>query len=301
MNGKYKHINLGIMGMSEGNGHPYSWSAIFNGYHVGHMKDCPFPVIFDYLSKKHFPADAIQNASVTHIWTQDLATSQKIAKASNIPHVVVNYTDLIGQVDAVLLARDDPKNHYEMAMPFIKAGIPIFIDKPMDISVATAKKMFAAQVFESQIFSCSALRYAQEFQLTTNVVEQVGDIRLIDAVIPKSWEKYAVHIIEPVIGLIPGRGKLLTVTNTGTGEMNILTVKWSSGVTAIFKVLGSTKCPIDINIYGTKGFTTLSFKDSFSAFKSSLEAFIDSVINKNVIIERAETLEIIEIIEKGFL
>lgn len=25
-------IRLGMVGMTEGNGHPYSWSAIFNGY-----------------------------------------------------------------------------------------------------------------------------------------------------------------------------------------------------------------------------------------------------------------------------
>lgn len=296
-----KHINLGVIGMSEGNGHPYSWSAIFNGYNQDYMKDCPFPVIFDYLSKQSFPADAIPNASVTHIWTQDLKISENIAKASNIPNIVANYTDLIGQVDAVLLARDDPKNHYEMAMPFIEAGIPIFIDKPMDINVATAKKMFAAQVFDNQIFSCSALRYAYELQLTTELIEQVGEIRLIDTMIPNSWEKYAVHIIEPVIGLIPERGKLLEVTNTGTGDMNIVTVKWSSGVTAIFKVLGSTKCPLNFNIYGTKDFTSLHFKDSFAAFKASLGTFINSIIDKNIPIKRADTLEIIEIIEKGFL
>jgi hypothetical protein len=27
-----KKIKLGIIGASKGNGHPYSWSAIFNGY-----------------------------------------------------------------------------------------------------------------------------------------------------------------------------------------------------------------------------------------------------------------------------
>ena len=25
-------LKLGVIGLSEGNGHPYSWSAIFNGY-----------------------------------------------------------------------------------------------------------------------------------------------------------------------------------------------------------------------------------------------------------------------------
>ncbi len=35
--------NLGIIGMSPGNGHPYSWAAIFNGYNKEKMAKCPFP------------------------------------------------------------------------------------------------------------------------------------------------------------------------------------------------------------------------------------------------------------------
>ena len=27
-----RELKIGILGMTEGNGHPYSWSAMFNGY-----------------------------------------------------------------------------------------------------------------------------------------------------------------------------------------------------------------------------------------------------------------------------
>lgn len=27
-----KELKIGILGMTEGNGHPYSWSAMFNGF-----------------------------------------------------------------------------------------------------------------------------------------------------------------------------------------------------------------------------------------------------------------------------
>ena len=32
-----KDINLGLIGISEGNGHPYSWSAIINGYNEAYL------------------------------------------------------------------------------------------------------------------------------------------------------------------------------------------------------------------------------------------------------------------------
>ena len=64
-----KELRLGVVGLSEGNGHPYSWSAIFNGCDMAYMKDCGFPVIPEYLSKQRFPDDCIPDAHVTHIWT----------------------------------------------------------------------------------------------------------------------------------------------------------------------------------------------------------------------------------------
>ena len=101
--------------MSEGNGHPYSWSAIFNGYNEQFMKDCAFPVIPSYLSRQNFPADAITGACVTNIWTQSISLSNHIARSANINTVNQNITDMIDQVDAVLLARDDSENHLKYA------------------------------------------------------------------------------------------------------------------------------------------------------------------------------------------
>ncbi len=45
-------LRLGIIGVSEGNGHPYSWSSIFNGFDRKELKKCPYPTIIEYLKKK---------------------------------------------------------------------------------------------------------------------------------------------------------------------------------------------------------------------------------------------------------
>ena len=47
-----KVIHLGLIGASKGNGHPYSWSAIINGYDKKKMKHCEYKVIPNYLKKK---------------------------------------------------------------------------------------------------------------------------------------------------------------------------------------------------------------------------------------------------------
>ena len=38
-------IKLAMLGMVDGNGHPYSWSAIFNGYDPEEMAECPYATI----------------------------------------------------------------------------------------------------------------------------------------------------------------------------------------------------------------------------------------------------------------
>ena len=43
-------IRLAMLGMVEGNGHPYSWSAIINGgFDAATIKDCPYAAIPQYL------------------------------------------------------------------------------------------------------------------------------------------------------------------------------------------------------------------------------------------------------------
>ena len=115
-------LKLGITGLSPGNGHPYSWAAIINGYDKSEMVKCPFPVIPDYLFKNDPDNIGIPDVKVTHIWTQDAEISHAVARSSLIPNVVDDMADMIGEVDAVLFARDDGENHLEMTRPFIIAG-----------------------------------------------------------------------------------------------------------------------------------------------------------------------------------
>ena len=62
-----EEIRLAILGMVDGNGHPYSWSAIFNGYNPEEMAKCPYPAIPAYLEKEPKETLRIKGARVTHI------------------------------------------------------------------------------------------------------------------------------------------------------------------------------------------------------------------------------------------
>jgi hypothetical protein len=292
-------LRIGVIGMSEGNGHPYSWSAIFNGYNPAYMKDCPFPVIPEYLAKQKFPEDGLGHlGEVTHVWCQERSMAQHIASSSNIASVVNNMEDMIGSIDALLLARDDAENHYEMALPFLKAGIPIFIDKPLAIKTSEAEKIWAAQTKTNQVFSCSSLRFAKELLLTDEDKQILGDIKKVEGTVMKKWETYAIHVLEPLVSQLSNRGKLSEVNGSWDGEQRHVKVQWQH-LHGYFKTTGNTPSPLEIKFFGEKGNITKAFSDSFNAFKNSLSEFINVINNPEQNIPQKETLELVTILEKG--
>ncbi len=294
-----KPLKLGVIGLSPGNGHPYSWSAIFNGYDPVAMESCDFPVIPRYLEQQQFPQDAIAEAKVTHVWAQDKKIASHIAKASLIETVVEHYTDMIGQVDGILLARDDAETHYEFAVPFLDAGLPIYVDKPLALSVTEARTLIDRQQYPGQLFSCSALRYAKEFQLSQVELAQIGRLRHIHATVPKDWDKYAVHVIEPLLMLAKDRGAVERLQTWHHKDATTLAAEYSGGLQVLVSSMGSSSAPLTLRVMGDLGWKDLFFQDTYFAFKSALLEFVQGILHKDVRIETGFTLEVVELIEAG--
>lgn len=294
-------LRLGVVGLSEGNGHPYSWSAIFNGYDKEAMENCGFPVIPRYLERQSFPDDAIRDAKVTHVWTQDAALSAHVARASRIPHISSRFDDMLEAVDAVLLARDDAGTHFEFAAPVLDAGLPIYIDKPIALSQAELERLYERQKYPGQIFTCSALRYAAELRLDEKARAKVGGIRALHAVTPKDWDRYAVHVIEPALAILGEQGRVAdaqaSATDGGGAELAVL---WESGVRARFSAMGSGVCsPLSLRVMGDRGWLDLHFHDTYAAFRAALDDFVRGIRAKDVRADPGFVQRVVGLIERG--
>jgi predicted dehydrogenase len=130
-----KTVRVGMIGLSEGNGHPFSFSAIINGYDDAGLAASGWPVIYDYVRRRDPSEFGIAGLQVTHAWTQDETVTQSLCRACRIPHAVSRREAMLGEVDAVIIARDDAETHLEMARPFLEAGLPVFIDKPLSLNL----------------------------------------------------------------------------------------------------------------------------------------------------------------------
>lgn len=269
-------IRLAMLGCTPGNGHPYSWSAMFNGYDREAMtKECPFAGIPVYLNKQPTEGFTIPGAKVTHICCTGEGgfTAEHVAKCSLIPHVVKQPTDVIGHVDAVIIATDIGGEHVERARPFIEAGLPVFIDKPLTDNAPDLQTFIAWADAGRPLMSSSSMRYAKEYLPYRISTRELGALRYVSITTPKSWETYGIHALEgmyPIIG--PG---FVSARNTGSPSRNIVHLKHQNGadviVVANADMYGGFGC---LQLIGTAGHVNLTTGDTFFSFKSQLEAFI---------------------------
>lgn len=294
------NIKLAMLGMVDGNGHPYSWSAIFNGFDPKYMKDCPFPVIHVYLSKVPKKDFGIKGAKVTHIWTDDPKDAKHVAKASLITNVVKKPIDVIGEVDAVVIPTDKGWEHVKRARPFIEAGIPVFIDKPMADNKKDLIQFIKWVKSGKKIMSSSSMRYVKEFtQYHNNNFGKIGEPRLITITSPKSWERYGIHALEAVYPILgPG---FVSVTNTGDIDRNIVHVKHKSGADVVLIVIKDMYGSFGkLQIAGTKSSVFIeSTTNTFYSFKAQMVEFINYLKTGKRLFPFSETVELMKIIIAG--
>jgi hypothetical protein len=153
--------------------------------------------------------------------------------------IVESIDDLVAQVDAVLLETNDGRPHLEQVLPVLKAGKPVFIDKPIAGSLTDAVAIFeAARQYKAPVFSSSSLRYtvgAQEIR-----GGKIGDVKGCDAYSPCALEAthpdlfwYGIHGVESLFTVM-GAG-CESVTRVSTPSIDLAAGVWKGGRVGTFR------------------------------------------------------------------
>ena len=269
-----KELRIGILGMTEGNGHPYSWSAMFNGYDPVEMETCGFPVIPRYLEKQPKGTFGIPGAKITCICCTGYAQREEaehMARAALIPTVYDDPTEMIGNVDAVIVATDDGNEHVERCKPFIEAGIPMFIDKPLVNTEEDLRTFVKWRKEGAHFITSSCMRYAKEYEPYYSNHYELGELMYICSPMAKKYETYGIHALEAMYPLL-GQG-FVSVRNTGTYERTVVHIKHESGCNVNI-IQGIGMAGAGMTVIGSAGSRYLQVGDSYYAFKKQLDLFV---------------------------
>ena len=152
-------------------------------------------------------------AKVVAIWGQEAERTQQVATNGRIDTVVATPEAMIGQVDAVFCVTRHGGLHRELVTPYLEAGIPTFIDKPLAVDPADAREIVrVAQAKGTPFSSFSTVRFSKSTQAFAAECATLGGIRVGSYTGPASRRNiyggivfYAVHSIEMML-MLQGTG-----------------------------------------------------------------------------------------------
>lgn len=290
-----------MLGMIPGNGHPFSWSSIINSYDPAALAQCPYPGITKYMSA-HAPATVgVPGAKVTHVWTDDPAEAPLVAATALIPNIVARPEDVIGHVDAVFISTDDGFEHVRRARPFVEAGLPVFVDKPLAIGLADLATFITWEKSGARILSSSGMRYAPEIDAYLpgeTGAASLGSLRWISSTGAKAWENYGIHALEPIFRILgPGFTSVRLETAPGL-EVAHLTHRSGTQLTIPMIYDGGATFGT-IHLCGIGGQTTIRCTDTYTTFRRQLVAYIDFLRAGKSAYPFRDTVELMAVIIAG--
>lgn len=266
-----------MIGMNMGNGHPYSYSAMFNGFcENALLKYCEFELIREYLPKYHSPVNQIENASVDFIWTQDKILSEKISKVVNIPNICSSLDDLISKSDAIILARDDPWNREEYLRKLIKSGKPFFVDKLISSYSHELESVLEHMAGQGLVMATSAARYLPQIEMIKSGFSQERLIS-VHGMSRVNWERYGSHLLDPISSIIGCDFSSVRSLSPDIGH-DIVQIKMKSGQNLILECIENISLPIETNFFFEKEKPKkLLFDDFYFSFNAMMQDFIKMV------------------------
>jgi predicted dehydrogenase len=206
---------------------------------------------------------------------------------------------LLDKVDVVLLETNDGRPHLEQALTVMRAGKPLFIDKPVAGTLAETVAIYeAARKYKVPVFSASSLRYMKGMQ---DVVEgkAVGKVLGADAFSPAPLEPhhpdffwYGIHGIETLITVM-GKG-CKEVTRIYTEGTDVVTGVWNDGRIGTFRGTRTGQHEYGGTVFGEKGVVRVGPYSGYEALLKQIIRFFETRVSP---VSEDETLEIYAFME----
>jgi hypothetical protein len=212
--------------------------------------------------------------------------------------IVDSIKSLLKKVDVVLLETNDGRRHLEQALPVLKAGKRVFIDKPMTASLDEAMAIFAAaREHKVPVFSSSSLRFMTKAQEVAQ--GKLGKVLGAETYSPATLEKthpdlfwYGIHGVEALFTVM-GKG-CKSVTRFYTDNADIVVGTWDDNRLGTFRGTRAGKADFGGTAYCEKGNTELGPFKGYDPLLVEIIKFFQTGVPP---VSAEETLEILAFME----
>jgi hypothetical protein len=176
--------------------------------------------------------------------------------------IVDSIPALLAKVDVVLLESVDGRPHLEQVLPVLKAGKPVFIDKPVAASLKDTIAIFeAAKRHNVPVFSSSSARFKGIVQEVR--AGKIGEVLGCDTYGPSPIQPthpdlfwYGIHGVEALFACM-GTG-CESVTRVTSDRFDVVVGQWKGGRLGSFRGLRGGKIESGGTAFGADAVTSLS-------------------------------------------
>ncbi|MBU5334043.1 Gfo/Idh/MocA family oxidoreductase [Anaerocolumna aminovalerica] len=218
---------------------------------------------------------------ITAIYGHDKKQTEKTALDCKIEEIVSSPDELIGKVDAVMILFRDGNLHTSYAIPFIKAGIPVWIDKPLTVTLEDSKILLKeAEKHNCLITGGSTCKYSKDVLELKNIINNgsVGNVLAGYINFPGDINSpyngiffYGPHIVEMLFTIFGYKVKSLTTIKRDSNILCVADYDTYSVVLDFTKNLDHSLCVI----HGDKKSHVGEIKIDSSTYKAGLDKFIE--------------------------
>ena len=245
----------------------------------------------------------IKGVSVDYIWGETEEFAKASAEKGAIPHIVRRATDMLGQIDALIVDHRHAKYHLPAAMPYLKAGIPMFIDKPFCYRSREGKAFLQlARRKKVPVTSYSTTPLSQSAEELKKKVSELGQLHAVSSFGPCDLESvyggvffYGIHQVELVLGLCGGDVASVLVTRNGdcsTGQLI-----YRSGLVATLNLVKAKWPEFSVTVLGEKGVCHQVLTSDANPYLTGIKRFVNMFRTGKEPRPHAEILRSIQVLE----
>lgn len=143
------------------------------------------------------------------------------AREHGIATICDSVQALVDQVDCGLVLSQNWDLHLARARPFIAAGKPVFIDKPLAGSVADLDALLAL-AGNAPVMAGSTMRFARELGVLRQKARDLGGIVSAFATGPGDGLNFGAHVLEMVVAFFGARFEAVLPLPGAASQLSVL-------------------------------------------------------------------------------
>ena len=201
-------------------------------------------------------ARQVPGCRVAALWGETSKFAADTAKAGRIPRIVKRPADMIGDIDAVIVDHRHARYHLPAAEPFLKAKLPMFIDKPFCYRLTQGKSFLArARRAGVPVTSFSSVPTSRAFAAAMSAVRKAGPARAVSAFGPCDLKSkyggiffYGIHQVDMLIEAFGEDVSAVAVTRSNRGKEAVASLLFRGGLTASMHCLTGGNTGFQISV-----------------------------------------------------